>query len=226
MEDLRSLVENIIPVLNWVAPGYLTIWAFRMLRNTERNPAWNVVHLVSAVSLSALYYGLIALFCGILKITMPLPCVLLVSCIIALVVGYAAVKIVQSNWFGTVFNRLNHTTVNSSIFAENLVYPCNVEVYCNDGMSYSGDLIQTGIDAEDPWIVLHGACMMHDNNVFYHQDNTPTEYHRVLININTIECILVKYPDDDVKHKPCNFDQYTIEVLQQKLQEKENETTP
>lgn len=93
-------------------------------------------------------------------------------------------------------------------------------------MSYSGDLIQTGIDAEDPWIVLHGACMMHDNNVFYNQDNTPTEYHRVLININTIECILVKYPDDDVKHKPCNFDQYTIEVLQQKLQEKENETTP
>lgn len=97
MEDLRSLVENIIPVLTWVAPGYLTIWAFRMLRNTERNPAWNVVHLVSAVSLSALYDGLIALLCGILKITMPLPCVLLVSCIIALVVGYAAVMIVQSN---------------------------------------------------------------------------------------------------------------------------------
>ena len=205
------IVSNFDTVLQLVVPGYLSVWAFQRLRGM-RVADVDVLSLgILCVFLSTLYRTLLTSLLSLLHLNAAWV-LLLSGCILGLLCGFLSVKLVESHWCVWLFNSLNFTLPEATVFQNNFHYDTILTVKVRSGeYEYIGRLSQHGGDNSDPWIVLDCVHILKNGHTIHRYTDDLEHYEKVILNTQSIQSIHVMY-DKESREYPPWWDKFAKEI--------------
>lgn len=144
IEIILTLIAQIPVLMQYFVPGYLflRVYGFVRFKKFENNYV-----VISSITASYMLY-----FLSLLTQSLINP--IYASMILAIVLGYACARIVGTEWFDMVFQKLRiMRTVNSSIWTDVLKDKTWLKIYKGD-LIYFGQFKLAEEDSSDPKILL------------------------------------------------------------------------
>lgn len=204
MDLINALLSNIPVILRYYIPGYCAIILCRQLRNDPSEKSEVSAFTGSCVCISYIISAFMELFLPASSTNAYLLCLL--SILVGFVCAVIFIRLLKFAWVRNLYNRINKTTLQPTIWKSNIDYNSqrlpNIEVLCSNDIVYCGRLIQNGVYEYDKWICMDTVKMkntsgevIRDCYSVEHRDN----YERMLIPMDEIQHVLIKYKDGDAK---------------------------
>lgn len=150
MENIAEWLKSIPLLLEFFVPGYLTIFVFRVVRNSsEQLESSESIRITTSICVSFLLNAC----CGFISVAWLR---VLVEIFIGSGLALLCILLLNSGWIRRNYSKINHTTIADSVFESmGLHLPDQwITVYMKDGSMVYGRSVTFGKHEQDPWISI------------------------------------------------------------------------
>ncbi len=198
-----DLLINMPRILEYFVPGYMAIFTYRRLKNSDNDSIPEAIHIGACVVISYLLKGFLkiiwncdfisALF-SFAQSDLYLRCISL--SIFGIVFAIFILKLRRIPVIRKLFNSIYNTSLSESIFELcNMEDTPDITVY-GERQAISGRLLSYDLKSEDAWMVLD-YCKIFEEGKEKDNWKKHNKYERYLIPLSEVKCIVVHYKEKD-----------------------------